>query len=384
MIENLRGAVAELADLDGFEIVAVSPLIRALSRSLRKELGPKTTTLMPSWWRSLFLHHRRCLPQPRRLKRQKYGRVRSGRWGARTLDIDIIDPDRMILNTKSLTLPHPRASGRAFVLYPWLRADEDAYLPVHGFVRDLLPKASDLGGIIAEYPSWLEPEGAETGESIYLHFAPRSPRGRKPHKDAHSPHVVLRGEDVVLADVENDPIFQKLLDKEQRNARLVPRAHVREMPMAGLTPPRPGLRRPRTEPRDMSARSVENTERVSTEVPQVRVDFGALLSHPCKAITRHHLGALPDWEFSTRAKPVRVVDLLIDRTDESNETPLEGVVLQQQRALKHSSTSAMRPANGGGRIPRVARGVTVRPTPTGSVPVSRRQGQISEIQTENR
>ena len=382
VIENLRGAVAELADLDGFEIVAVSPLIRT-EPVLEEGALPQDDYLNAVVVAKSVLAPPALLAATQKIE-EKYGRVRSGRWGARTLDIDIIDLDRMILSTKSLTLPHPRASGRAFVLYPWLRADEDAYLPVHGFVRDLLPKASDLGGIIAEYPSWLEREGAETGESIDLHFAPRSPRGRKLHKDAHSPHVVLRGEDVVLADVENDPIFQKLLDKEQRNARLVPRAHAREIPTGQVSPPpRPGLRRPRTEPRDMSARSVENTERVSTEVPQVRASLRRTPVAPVESDHTPPSRALPDWEFSTRAKPVRVVDS-IDRTDESNETPLEGVVLQQQRALKHSSTSAMRPANGGGRIPRVARGVTVRPTPTGSVPVSRRQGQISEIQTENR
>jgi 7,8-dihydro-6-hydroxymethylpterin-pyrophosphokinase len=43
------------------------------------------------------------------------------------------------MDTAFLTLPHPRAAGRAFVLLPWLELDRDAWLPGTGRVAGLLP-----------------------------------------------------------------------------------------------------------------------------------------------------------------------------------------------------------------------------------------------------
>ena len=53
----------------------------------------------------------------RRLE-QEFGRQRSVRNAARTLDLDIIDYDGKVENTPELTLPHPRMQDRAFVLLP--------------------------------------------------------------------------------------------------------------------------------------------------------------------------------------------------------------------------------------------------------------------------
>lgn len=66
------------------------------------------------------------------------GRVRLVRWGPRTLDVDIIAIDDERSNDSTLTLPHPRAHQRAFVLLPWLDADPDAVLPGHGPVADIV------------------------------------------------------------------------------------------------------------------------------------------------------------------------------------------------------------------------------------------------------
>ena len=71
------------------------------------------------------------------------GRTRELRWGPRTLDVDVIwatgtDP--------GLTLPHPRAFERGFVLLPWLEVDPAAVLPGHGPVA-LLPAALDPAGL---------------------------------------------------------------------------------------------------------------------------------------------------------------------------------------------------------------------------------------------
>lgn len=66
------------------------------------------------------------------------GRVRETRWGPRTLDVDIITCGGETSDDPELTLPHPRARERAFVLAPWLDIDPDARLPGHGRVADLL------------------------------------------------------------------------------------------------------------------------------------------------------------------------------------------------------------------------------------------------------
>ena len=58
-------------------------------------------------------------------------RVRDVRWGPRTLDVDIVAlfsaaGQEILVDTPDLTVPHPRASERAFVLVPWLELDEQA------------------------------------------------------------------------------------------------------------------------------------------------------------------------------------------------------------------------------------------------------------------
>ncbi|HEX6930544.1 MAG TPA: 2-amino-4-hydroxy-6-hydroxymethyldihydropteridine diphosphokinase [Streptosporangiaceae bacterium] len=66
------------------------------------------------------------------------GRTRTVRWGPRTLDIDIIAIDDEISDDPALTLPHPRAHERAFVLLPWHDVDPGATLPGFGQVAGLI------------------------------------------------------------------------------------------------------------------------------------------------------------------------------------------------------------------------------------------------------
>ena len=76
------------------------------------------------------------------------GRVRTQKWGPRTLDVDIgccFDGDREIrCNDEELTLPHPYAHERGFVLVPWLAADPDAVLTVDGAPRSVRAVIADL------------------------------------------------------------------------------------------------------------------------------------------------------------------------------------------------------------------------------------------------
>ena len=73
------------------------------------------------------------------------GRIRSARWGSRTLDVDVVTVDAVVSDDPRLTLPHPRAHERAFVLVPWSDVDGTAYLPGHGPVRTLLARIDTSG-----------------------------------------------------------------------------------------------------------------------------------------------------------------------------------------------------------------------------------------------
>ena len=79
------------------------------------------------------------------------------RFGPRTLDVDVIDVRAddgsvVVQNDPDLTLPHPRAHLRAFVLRPWLEIQPYAELTGHGRLLDLVrtgPAAADLAGLRA-------------------------------------------------------------------------------------------------------------------------------------------------------------------------------------------------------------------------------------------
>ncbi|GAA4144979.1 2-amino-4-hydroxy-6-hydroxymethyldihydropteridine diphosphokinase [Phytohabitans flavus] len=84
---------------------------------------------------------------------EKAGRVRDPdrQFGPRTLDVDVIavwsdEGEPVTSDDPELTLPHPRAHLRAFVLRPWIDIQPYAQLPGHGWLTDLLnaePLASD-------------------------------------------------------------------------------------------------------------------------------------------------------------------------------------------------------------------------------------------------
>jgi dihydroneopterin aldolase / 2-amino-4-hydroxy-6-hydroxymethyldihydropteridine diphosphokinase len=73
------------------------------------------------------------------------GRERMLRWGPRTLDADIIVCGDEVSSNPELTIPHPRAHERAFVLVPWLDVDPGAVLPGWGRVADLAAAVGAAG-----------------------------------------------------------------------------------------------------------------------------------------------------------------------------------------------------------------------------------------------
>jgi 2-amino-4-hydroxy-6-hydroxymethyldihydropteridine diphosphokinase len=136
---NIREAVADLAAVPGIEVLATSGLVETAALKPQgvddsapaylNAIAQVSTTLEPS----------ALLEATARIE-QGHGRVRVERWGDRTLDIDIITFGALQQHDERLTLPHPRAHERAFVLVPWLQVDADATLPGIGRI-DLLPSA---------------------------------------------------------------------------------------------------------------------------------------------------------------------------------------------------------------------------------------------------
>jgi 2-amino-4-hydroxy-6-hydroxymethyldihydropteridine diphosphokinase len=75
-------------------------------------------------------------------------RVRGRRWGPRTLDVDLVachdGESEVIVRDESLTLPHPLAHQRAFVMIPWLDVDPDATLTVTGAAQPVARLLAEL------------------------------------------------------------------------------------------------------------------------------------------------------------------------------------------------------------------------------------------------
>jgi len=134
---TLHSAVTELAGADGVEVTAISHLIE--TAAVRPD-GIDPTA--PAYLNGVVLLNTTLTPEALLdlllAIEQHHGRVRAERWGDRTLDLDLIDIAGLTHRTARLTLPHPRAHERDFVLRPWLAVDPDAVLPGHGAVATVL------------------------------------------------------------------------------------------------------------------------------------------------------------------------------------------------------------------------------------------------------
>ncbi|WP_137988622.1 2-amino-4-hydroxy-6-hydroxymethyldihydropteridine diphosphokinase [Streptomyces vilmorinianum] len=134
-LENLQGAVDALEDTPGLRVKAVSPVYETEPWGV--EPGSQ-----PSYLNAVALV-KTTLPPSSLLERahaieEAFHRVRDERWGARTIDVDIVTYADVVSDDPVLTLPHPRAHQRAFVLAPWHDVDPEAQLPGRGPVSDLL------------------------------------------------------------------------------------------------------------------------------------------------------------------------------------------------------------------------------------------------------
>ncbi|HIC40163.1 2-amino-4-hydroxy-6-hydroxymethyldihydropteridinepyrophosphokinase [hydrothermal vent metagenome] len=68
----------------------------------------------------------------------KQHRVREKKWGARTIDLDIILYGTQVIASKQLMIPHPEMMNRAFVLVPLSELESDLKVPVLGPLSELI------------------------------------------------------------------------------------------------------------------------------------------------------------------------------------------------------------------------------------------------------
>ncbi|MDP0589213.1 MAG: 2-amino-4-hydroxy-6-hydroxymethyldihydropteridine diphosphokinase [Candidatus Endonucleobacter bathymodioli] len=86
----------------------------------------------------------------------KYGRIRTVRWGPRTLDLDILLYGDQTINTSRLTIPHYQLHLRPFTLYPLNDIASDLIVPGHGCLFSLLDNISSAElNIVADSWPWL-------------------------------------------------------------------------------------------------------------------------------------------------------------------------------------------------------------------------------------
>ncbi|MEI2733027.1 MAG: 2-amino-4-hydroxy-6-hydroxymethyldihydropteridine diphosphokinase [Dermatophilaceae bacterium] len=162
-LATLTAAVAALAALPGVTVTAVSPLV---------ESDPVGGLDQPAYLNAVLLA--RTTRPPEALLRDlhaveaAHGRTREIHWGARTLDLDLIqfgrpgDDDECLREGPGLQVPHPRAAERAFVLVPWAQVDP------HAMLR-LGPHPSDPVVAVAQALARADARGVRPGP----HWAPR-------------------------------------------------------------------------------------------------------------------------------------------------------------------------------------------------------------------
>ncbi|WP_427159295.1 2-amino-4-hydroxy-6-hydroxymethyldihydropteridine diphosphokinase [Aliinostoc sp. HNIBRCY26] len=140
-LTNLAAAIAELVTIAGIELIAQSSWYRT------KAVGPP----QPDYINGCIILQLTMTPQQLietlLATEQKFGRVRQERWGPRSLDLDILLYDDLIINAPNLQIPHPRMHERAFVLVPLAEIAPDWLEPVSGLTVAELVKKVDCSDV---------------------------------------------------------------------------------------------------------------------------------------------------------------------------------------------------------------------------------------------
>lgn len=139
-LANLQAGVEHLSAAPGLRVTKVSAVFETAPVGGPPQPDYLNAVLLAESEQPALLILRLCQDAE-----QARGRVRDQRWGPRTLDVDLIACDDEVSSDPQLTLPHPRAHLRAFVLLPWLDVDAGAQLVGFGPVVGLLAQVDQTG-----------------------------------------------------------------------------------------------------------------------------------------------------------------------------------------------------------------------------------------------
>ncbi|NUP58719.1 MAG: 2-amino-4-hydroxy-6-hydroxymethyldihydropteridine diphosphokinase [Pseudarthrobacter sp.] len=158
--ETLTEAVADLVDPPEVRLLAVSPIVQTKAVG-----GPEG---QPDFL-NMVITVETCLSPQELLAHcqaveNKHHRVREVHWGPRTLDVDIITYGNVRSDDPELTIPHPRAASRAFVLYPWSLIEPGAALDGER-ISALAARAEDFGDL-APFDGFGDFDGMPTAGSV--------------------------------------------------------------------------------------------------------------------------------------------------------------------------------------------------------------------------
>jgi 2-amino-4-hydroxy-6-hydroxymethyldihydropteridine diphosphokinase len=140
-LQHLHNAVQDIAASAEIQQKALSPLYQS------EPVGPAN---QPDYINAVMHIETTLTPLALLHKLQTienlHGRIRNERWGARTLDLDILLYDDQIINLAELSVPHPEMTKRSFVLRPLADiAPSDLVIPGHGNLLELLTACPQNG-----------------------------------------------------------------------------------------------------------------------------------------------------------------------------------------------------------------------------------------------
>jgi 2-amino-4-hydroxy-6-hydroxymethyldihydropteridine diphosphokinase len=140
-LKTLESSITVLNSTPGINLLAVSSWYRT------KPIGPP----QPDYLNGCATFNVQQTPEELLTLLQaielQFGRIRTEKWGARTLDLDLLLYDDLIINTPNLIIPHPRMNERAFVLVPLAEIAADWPEPKSGKVISQLAAVIDTSGV---------------------------------------------------------------------------------------------------------------------------------------------------------------------------------------------------------------------------------------------
>ncbi len=136
-IEQLRAARLAISNVDGISEIAFSSFYQSPPMDAKNQPDYINAVMAIETNLSPF----ELLATTQAIENEQ-GRIRTERWGARTLDIDILLFGNEILNFPDLVIPHYGISERAFVLCPLFEISPDLIIPKYGKLADLVARCS--------------------------------------------------------------------------------------------------------------------------------------------------------------------------------------------------------------------------------------------------